>query len=67
MTGVSTAPAGGTSDVVRRHKGQPFDSPSDNVEDESDMTSPLTFEATALRGRLVTNTMEGRELSECLV
>ena len=66
MTRVLTVPAGGTNDAGSPPQGLAFDSPSDELEDESNMTSPLMLEPTSLRGKLVTNTMEGRESSECL-
>jgi hypothetical protein len=50
---------------VHCHKRYGFS--SGELEDESDMTSPPTLDPTALRGKLVTNMMEGRESSDCLV
>jgi hypothetical protein len=67
MTKATIAPVVRTNDVDSPSQGPAFDSPADELEDQSDMTSPLTLEPTALRGKLVTNTMEGRESSECLV
>lgn len=67
MTRMPTALAGGTNIAGSPPQGPAFDSPSGELEDKSDMTSPLTLEPTTLRGRLVTNTMDGQESSECLV
>jgi hypothetical protein len=67
MTGVLTAPAGKTNDVGSPPQGPAFDSPSSELEDERDMPYPLMLEPTAPRGKLITNTMEGSESSECLV
>jgi hypothetical protein len=48
MTGVPMVPAGKTSDTGLSPQGPAFDSPFGELEDESDMTSPLTLESTAL-------------------
>lgn len=67
MTGMPTTLAGGTNVAGSPPQGPAFDSPSGELEYKSDMTSPLTLEPTTLQGRLVTNTTDGQESSECLV
>lgn len=64
MTGVSTAPARRTSDVGLPPQGSAFDSPSGELEDESDMTSPPTLEPTVLRRKLVIEMIEEQERDE---
>jgi hypothetical protein len=56
--------SGETDDAGPSSQGPAFDSPSDELEDESDIPSPPTLEPTALQGKLVTNTMEGESRLE---
>jgi hypothetical protein len=66
MTRAPTASVGRTNDACSPPQGPAFDSPSGELEDKTDMTSPM-LEPTTLRGKLVTDTMEGQESSEYLV
>ena len=67
MTKALIASVDRTNDAGPPSQGPAFIYPSGKLEDESDMSSPPTLKPTALQGKLITNIMEGQELSECPV
>lgn len=58
MTGAPAMLAGRAAGAGSQSLGPAFNSPSKELEDESDMISPPILEPTALRGRIVTKTVE---------
>jgi hypothetical protein len=58
MTGAPSMLAGRVGGASSQSPGSALSSPSEELEDESDMISPLMLKPTALRGRIVTGTVE---------